>query len=74
MQSTIRAQANSPRQEMVPALTDTIKGAGLVLVADTSNESRDPGLVGEEWSPMPDGVNGVMKRNGILKFNETIDM
>lgn len=28
-----------------------------------------------EWAyRMPDGVNGVMKANGILRFNDTIDM
>lgn len=28
-----------------------------------------------EWAyKMPEGVNGVMRRNGVLRFNDTIDM
>lgn len=31
--------------------------------------------VDAEWAyRMPDGVNGAMKANGILRFNDTIDM
>ncbi|EXJ82038.1 CDK inhibitor PHO81 [Capronia coronata CBS 617.96] len=26
------------------------------------------------WTMMPEGVNGIMKPNGILRFNETVDM
>lgn len=58
--------------EMVPALTETIKEAGLVLVADTSDEPADEGDAG--LGPILEGVNGVMKSNGVLRFNETIDM
>ncbi|BDD61908.1 hypothetical protein MAP00_006927 [Monascus purpureus] len=70
---------------VVPALVETIKELGLVLVADTSDEaqpSRSEALaaanamgVAAEWAyRMPDGVNGVMKANGILRFNDMIDM
>lgn len=60
---------------MVPALVDTIKELGLVLVADASHEKTEPdaGSMGG-WSPMPEGVNGVMKAKGILRFHDTIDM
>lgn len=58
--------------EMVPALTETIKEAGLVVVADTSDEPAGEGNAG--WGVIPEGVNGVMKSNGVLRFNETIDM
>ncbi|EAW10066.1 putative cyclin dependent kinase inhibitor Pho81 [Aspergillus clavatus NRRL 1] len=70
---------------VVPALVETIKGLGLVLVADTSDEAEEAegsnplssanstGVA--EWAyRMPDGVNGVMKANGILRFNDMIDM
>ncbi|RAL16550.1 putative cyclin dependent kinase inhibitor Pho81 [Aspergillus homomorphus CBS 101889] len=70
---------------VVPALVETIKELGLVLVADTSDDAyqsnrmdvlqaTDPvGVV--DWAyRMPDGVNGIMKANGILRFNDTIDM
>ncbi|KAJ9657556.1 phosphate system positive regulatory protein pho81 [Neophaeococcomyces mojaviensis] len=65
--------------QRVPALVDTIKQAGLVVVSDIS----DPDVAGDAmvtgagrsgWSAMPDGVNGIMKLNGILRFNESIDM
>ena len=55
-------------------------------MADTSDETRQPEQsdvlatsnamgVDAEWAyRMPDGVNGAMKANGILRFNDTIDM
>ena len=62
-------------QEMVPALIETIKELGLVLVADTSHVKResDHGSTGE-WSVMPEGINGVMKNNAILRFHDSFDM
>ena len=69
----------------MPALVETIKELGLVLVADTSDDVGQPSQSEEmitadpmgvaEWAyRMPDGVNGVMKANGILRFNDTIDI
>jgi len=63
-------------QAMVPALIESIKVAGLVLV---SNTSEDPSL-SENGGPasysyrLPDGVDGVLKGNGVLRFAEAIDM
>lgn len=55
-----------------------------MLVADTSDEVSQPDRFEElstdtmgvaEWAyRMPDGVNGVMRANGILRFNDMIDM
>lgn len=60
---------------MVPALVDTIKELGLVLVADISHDQAESsGGVKRGWSPMPEGVNGIMKDNGILRFHDSIDM
>lgn len=66
---------------MVPALIETIKQAGLVLVSDNVAGTEEGSREAEErmrerdgWAMMPDGVNGVMKANGILRFNESIDM
>jgi CDK inhibitor PHO81 len=72
---------------MVPALSDTIKQAGLVVVSDASTEdeatsqqsiqTQPPGyaaVAGGGFVVMPDGVNGVMKSNGILRFSETVDV
>jgi CDK inhibitor PHO81 len=58
--------------EMVPALIETIKEAGLVLVVDTTDEPANEDNA--RWTLMPEGVNGIMKSKGILRFNETIDM
>ena len=59
----------------MPALVDTIKELGLVLVADTSNEKSEPDDGARRgWSPMPEGVNGILKGNGTLRFHDAIDM
>ncbi|EXJ77450.1 CDK inhibitor PHO81 [Capronia epimyces CBS 606.96] len=61
--------------QMVPALIDTIRQAGLVLVSDASGAGAgQPPQPATGWTLMPEGVNGIMKPNGILRFNETIDM
>lgn len=52
---------------LVPALVDSIKVAGLVLVTNTSEDEGNGDRV-------PDGVDGVLKANGVLCFHETIDM
>lgn len=82
----IEAVANTASsQNVVPALVETIKELGLVLVADTSDETghsdgdaelpTTDSLGVADWAyRMPDGVNGVMKANGILRFNDMIDM
>jgi len=63
--------------DMVPALIESIKELSLVLVADTSDEGDSlavPGLGAQGMYRMPDGVNGVLRGNGVLRFNESIDM
>ncbi|KAI6562712.1 anaphase-promoting complex subunit Apc3 [Pyricularia oryzae] len=62
--------------DMVPALVDAIKSHGLALVVDKSRE-RQPesgGLVVDRFPRLPNGVDGVLKGNGVLRFNESIDM
>jgi CDK inhibitor PHO81 len=65
----------------MPALIETITEQGLVLIADTSDETATSPLktstvgTATEWAyRTPEGVNGVMKATGVLRFNETIDM
>lgn len=63
---------------MVPALIESIKVVGLVLVTDTSEE-KPPRKATSSVAPqrsyrMPDGVDGILKGNGVLRFNDTIDM
>ncbi|KAK7753872.1 phosphate system positive regulatory protein pho81 [Diatrype stigma] len=55
--------------DMVPALVDAIKSHGLALVVDRSAEpARDT------FPRIPKGVDGLLKNNGVLRFNETIDV
>lgn len=56
---------------MVPALVESIKAAGLVLVTDTSEESS---MTDSPLYRMPDGVDGFLRSNGVLRFNDTVDM
>jgi CDK inhibitor PHO81 len=60
---------------MVPALHDSIKSQGLVLVTDKSTESpTGTERHGDPFPRLPEGIDGVLKANGVLRFNETIDM
>ncbi|KAK0674707.1 hypothetical protein QBC41DRAFT_212479 [Cercophora samala] len=75
--------------DMVPALVDAIKSHGLALVVDKSAaaaaaaaESSSSPMTGgggdifsvDPFPRLPKGVDGVLKRDGILKFNESIDV
>ncbi len=60
---------------MVPALVDAIKSHGLALVVDKSADRQpdfDPMV--DPFPRLPKGVDGVLKSNGVLRFNETIDV
>ncbi|KAI9751155.1 MAG: hypothetical protein M4579_006173 [Chaenotheca gracillima] len=68
---------------MVPALIQSIKVAGLVLVKDTSDDipPRDVDRMDEgthvppsAQGPTQEGIDGELYANSILRFNETIDM
>lgn len=60
---------------MVPALIEAIKAQGLVLVTDRSGESRmNVTQMSEPFPRLPEGIDGVLKANGVLRFNESIDM
>ena len=58
---------------MVPSLIESIKVAGLVLVTDTSEEHNTSSSA-ERAYRMPEGVDGMLRGNGVLRFNEMIDM
>lgn len=58
---------------MVPSLIESIKVAGLVLVTDTSEDNPSSGSAVRSYR-MPEGVDGMLKGNGVLRFNEMIDM
>jgi len=62
--------------DAVPALIESIKEAGLVLVSDASSSSsaRGQGLTARALSGTQDGIDGVLKSHGVLTFKETIDV
>ena len=60
---------------MVPALIEAIKTQGLVLVTDKSADSEPKqGLHSDHFPRLAEGIDGVLKANGVLRFNESIDM
>lgn len=67
---------------MVPALVDAIKSHGLALVVDKSGEKAASSAVPEfgvggvidPFPRLPKGVDGMLKGNGVLRFNESIDV
>jgi len=62
-------------QDMVPALVDAIKSHGLALVVDKSGEKQpDFNPLADPFPRLPKGVDGLLKGNGILRFNESIDV
>jgi CDK inhibitor PHO81 len=60
---------------MVPALVDAIKSQGLALVVDKSmDKPSDFSLLLDPFPRLPKGVDGLLKSNGVLRFNESIDV
>ena len=59
---------------MVPTLINSIKTAGLVLVTDTSEELGTESAAAATGYRMLEGVDGVLRGNGVLRFHESIDM
>jgi hypothetical protein len=59
----------------VPALIDSIKESGLLLVTDNSNDStRKPSfsVPSSSFSGIPDGVDGLLNDDGVLRFREPV--
>jgi CDK inhibitor PHO81 len=67
-------------QALAPALIESIKTAGLVLVTDITDSAEDgdnqskPAVARPSSQATPDGVDGYLRGNGVLCFNETVDM
>jgi CDK inhibitor PHO81 len=60
---------------MVPALIEAIKSHGLVLVIDKSAEViLDRDMHADPFPRLAEGIDGVLKADGVLRFNESIDM
>lgn len=69
--------------DLAPALIESIKTAGLVLVSDITDSAADGGagldsaglkVAQPRRYRTPDGVDGFLRGNGVLCFNETVDM
>jgi CDK inhibitor PHO81 len=57
--------------DLVPALVASVKEAGLVLISDYSNDlmrGRPPSVLN-----LPQGIDGLLFENAVLKFKDTID-
>lgn len=57
--------------DLVPALVASIKEAGLVLISDYSHDlvgGRPPSVLN-----LPQGVDGLLLENAVLRFKDTID-
>ena len=59
---------------MVPALVDSIKSNGLALVTDKSADTPVSSPVADPFPRLQNGVDGILKIHGVLRFNESIDM
>lgn len=65
-------------------MIDSVKAAGLVLIREESlspQGSNNDEVVTRQrkssapiYPPLPKGIDGVLRANGILKFNDTVDM
>ena len=54
-------------------MAKSIKMAGLALVMDASEEDNNgEGIAASHGAP--DGVDGILRSNGILRFNEVVEM
>ncbi|VUC35097.1 unnamed protein product [Clonostachys rosea] len=60
--------------DMVPALVDAIKSHGLALVVDKSTDPIEASPYSDPFSRTVQGVDGVLKSYGVLRFNDSIDM
>ena len=56
--------------ELVPALVDSIKEAGLVLISDHSYDAKlpKPGVL-----DLAKGIDGLVAENAVMRFREAVD-
>jgi len=60
--------------ELVPALIESVKEAGLVLIADVTNSTTQEQVARASFDALPDEVDGYLDNNAVLRFHESIDM
>ena len=61
-------------QDLAPKLSESIKTAGLVLIADVTADSASESAARTQLGPPNDGLDGLLRGNGVLSFHESIDM
>lgn len=63
--------------ELSPRIVESIKTAGLVLISDVSSPSGKDSEASRRPQPLgppSDGVDGVFRTNGVLRFHESVDL
>ena len=55
-------------------MVDSIKSNGLALVTDKSADTPVSSPVADPFPRLQNGVDGILKIHGVLRFNESIDM
>lgn len=58
----------------MPALVDAVKSHGLALVMDKSSEAPEVNPLADPFPRPPQGIDGILRDHGILRFNDSIDM
>ncbi|KAF2155603.1 ankyrin repeat protein [Myriangium duriaei CBS 260.36] len=59
---------------LVPALSEAIKVAGLVLISDVTSAAHKPHAPVSSFYGIPDSVDGMLEGNGVLRFRESFDI
>jgi len=55
-------------------LIESVKTAGLVLIADVTNSTTQEQVARASFDALPDEVDGYLDNNAVLRFHESIDM
>ncbi|KAF2223346.1 ankyrin repeat protein nuc-2 [Elsinoe ampelina] len=59
---------------LVPALSEAIKVAGLVLITDVSGTDARPKAPASSFHGIPEAVDGMLEGNAVLRFRESLDV
>ncbi|PNS13983.1 Glycerophosphodiester phosphodiesterase GDE1 [Sphaceloma murrayae] len=59
---------------LVPALSEAIKVAGLVLITDVSGANQRPKAPRSSFHGIPEAVDGMLEANAVLRFRESLDV
>lgn len=70
----LMVEADIDFQALVPALSEAIKVAGLVLITDVSDGSARPKAPASSFHGIPDAVDGMLEGNAVLRFKESLDV